>query len=638
MNIKEIITDEYKLNGLTIIVSIICVILSFFRISLFFIDLSWVAILLCGLPILYEAFIGLLNRDIKADVLVSMGIISSILIGEVFAAGVISVIMAIGGFLEDYTVKKTEEGIENIYNLNPINCRIILKYNTGNEKEVLTEVESIEIGDILKVLPGETIPVDGKVIQGATTVDESPLTGEPIPKDKKADSKVYSGTINTYGAFYMKALKVGKDSSIQKLINLIENARPEKAHIVRQADKWATWIVIIAFSLAVFTWFVTGQVIRAVTILVVFCPCGLVLATPTAIVAANGNLTKYGVLVRNGEIMEKLSKVKNIAFDKTGTLTYGKPEVIDIIPYNISSSELLKLAASVENNSEHPIGKAIVKKYKLNNFYKVEGFKLVVGGGVSAKILSKEVRLGNKSFIEQNTLVPKDFNLNDMEDNGSTIIYASYNNVFIGSIILHDVLRADSKYVINELKSDDINPIMLTGDNEFTGKYIASQLGINRYKTNCMPEDKINIIGEYEKEGKMIAFVGDGLNDGPALKKADVGIAMGGIGSDITISASDITLINDDIKYIPHLMNIARATMNKININIAISLTINFAAMFLAMFGIIGPVVGALIHNLGSVIVVVNSSLLLNYKTKSVITIDNLKFNKEKQLKVKNRI
>lgn len=630
MILRELIINEYKRNGIIILISIVSIFLSFLKIKLGLFDFAWIGILLCGIPIIKDAIIGLVfNHDIKADVLVSIGIISSIIIGEVFAASVISIIMAIGGYLEDYTVNKTENSMKSLYDLNPINSRIIINYNKTNEEEVFTDIDAVKVGDILKVLPGETIPVDGIIIKGSTTVDESPLTGESIPQDKKINSRILSGTINTYGTFYIKALKEGKNSSIQNLINLIEEAKPENANIVRQADKWATWIVFIALIMALGTWLITGQIIRAVTVLVVFCPCGLVLATPTAIVAANGNLSKLGILVRNGKTIEILSKINNIAFDKTGTLTYGKPRIINIIPYgNITKEELISLSSSIEKNSEHPIAKSINETFKKDynlNYLNVDNFKMILGQGVKGKLLDKdlnqklndyknnnqnEIFIGKKEYILNYTKIPNDL-LNKYEN--STIVYISTKNKFLGAIVLLDVLRSDSKSVINQLNNLGINSIMLTGDNYKTAKSISSQVNIGDFKSNCMPEDKLNIIKDYQNSDKKIAVIGDGINDGPALKKADVGIAMGGIGSDITVNASDITLINDNIKYLPHLFKISRKTLNKINFNIALSLAINFTAMFLAIFGIINPVIGALIHNLGSVLVIINSSLLLNY-------------------------
>ncbi|OWT32683.1 cation transporter [Methanobrevibacter sp. 87.7] len=633
MNVRELIANEYKRNGIIILISVFSILLSFLKIKIGLFDFAWVGILLCGIPIIKDAIIGLVfNHDIKADVLVSIGIISSIIIGEVFAAGVISVIMAIGGFLEDYIVNKTESSMKELYDLNPIDTRIILNYNKTNEEEVFTDIDAVKVGDILKVLPGETIPVDGVVIKGSTTIDESPLTGESIPQDKKINSEIFSGTINTFGTFYMKALKEGKNSSIQNLIRLIEESKPENAEIVRQVDKWATWIVVIAFIMALSTWFVTGQVIRAVTVLVVFCPCGLVLATPTAIVAANGNLSKFGILVRNGETIEVLSKIKNIAFDKTGTLTYGKPKVVDILPHgNIRKDELISICASLEKNSEHPIAKSIIETFKKDydmNYLKTDNFQMILSQGISGRLLDEDLNLklnnnsndnkneifiGKKDFISKFVNIPKEVVHSRYTSKASSIIYISTENKFLGAIVLLDILRSDSKSVINKLKELNVNSIMLTGDNYKTAEDIASQVDILNFKSNCMPTDKINVISDYQKSGKKIAVIGDGINDGPALKKADVGIAMGGIGSDITVNASDITLVNDDIKYIPHLFEISRKTLNKININIAISLTINFAAMFLAILGIIDPVIGALIHNIGSIIVVLNSSLLLNY-------------------------
>lgn len=606
-----------------IIISTISVILSFIGVKPYGFDLTWIAIVLCGIPIILEACEGLITKfDIKADVLVSIAIIASIIIGEVFAAGEIAVIMAIGGFLEEYTVGKTQTGIERLIDLTPQTATRL-----RNGKEEVIDAEKIEIGDILKVLPGEVIPADGTLIKGESSIDQSVLTGESMPVDKLAGDELFSGTINLYGTFTMKAEKSGSNNSLQKLIKLVESSKPENAEIVRQADKWATWVVIVAFIGAIATWLVTRDIIRSVTILVVFCPCALVLATPTAIMAAIGNLTKHGILVKDGESIETLAKIKTIILDKTGTLTYGNPELVEIIPYEskISKDDLIYQLTSLESNSEHPLAKSIVKYYKNNyteKLLEVTNFKVIIGKGVKGKIEGEEIIAGNKEFMcDKNIELPETYIKNNIEsylNTGSTAIYVARDGFLLGCIILSDILRENAESVISQIKDMDLNTALLTGDNKETGEYIASKVKVDTLKYNCLPEDKTSFIQDLQKQDERVAMIGDGINDAPSLKKADVGIAMGDVGSDISIDASNITLISGDIKEIPHLIKLSKRTVKIINSNIAFSLGLNFLAMFLAMLGILGPITGALVHNVGSVFVIIISASLLNYGRKKV--------------------
>ena len=347
-----------KKDIILLVLSGIALILSLTKILPLPFDIAWVAIILCGVPIVLEAIIGLATSfDIKADVLVSIALIASVCIGEDFAAGEVAFIMQVGALLEELTVAKARAGIEKLVHLTPQTARVL-----KNERETIIPAEKVQVGDILRVLPGESIPVDGIIVSGQTSIDQAVMTGESLPVDKAAGDEVSSGTVNQFGAFEMKATKVGEDSSIQRMIRLVQSADAGKAKIVTMADRWATWIVVIALSAAILTLAISGQIIRAVTILVVFCPCALVLATPTAIMAAIGNATKHGFLVREGGALERLAKVKIIAFDKTGTLTYGTPKVIKVnsVSSAYSEEEVYLLAASAEKLSEHPLGKAIV--------------------------------------------------------------------------------------------------------------------------------------------------------------------------------------------------------------------------------------------------------------------------------------
>ncbi len=595
------LTRDEKVDTLLIIISTISVITSFI-LSLDYI--AWIAVVLCGIPIFKECIDGLKEFDIKADLLVSIAIIASIIIGEVFAAGEIATIMAIGGFLEQYTVSKTQGRIEELINMTP---QVATRIKNNVEEKI--SVENVQVGDILKILPGESIPTDGVILSGETTIDQSTLTGEPLPVDKTVNDEVYSGTINLYGSFTMKTTKISQKSSLQKLIRLVESSKPENSKIVRTADAWARLIVVIAFIAAILTYLFTFEISRAVTILVVFCPCALVLATPTAIMAAIGNLTKYGILVKDGESLEEMAHVSEIIFDKTGTLTYGTPKVVKVISEN--PKEMAYLLTSIESKSEHPLAKAIVNHYKYNNLANVDGFKMHIGKGVSGTINGSKIIAGNKKLLESENIT-----LDNVEEpqNGEIIIYVAKDAKIIGEVHLADTLREKSKTTIKNLKKLRIKTTLLTGDNEKTAKLIAKQAKIRNVRFGCLPENKTEYIKEEQILGHKVAMIGDGINDAPSLRKANVGIAMGKIGSAISVEAANIALINDKIEYIPHLIRIARKTVHIINICIGFSLILNIIAMALAIFGIINPIEGALIHNIGSVVVILYSSTLVRYK------------------------
>ena len=636
LNIRDFFLDGEKRDILFIVISIISVILSLIGANLWRFDLIWIAVIFCGFPIFKEAIIGLYTEfDIKADVLVSIAIISSILIGELFAAGVIAIIMAIGGFLEEYTVSKTKAGIEKLIDLSPTKGTLIKNYNLDSETELVVPADLIRVGDILKVVPGEIIPVDGVIISGESSIDQSVMTGESIPIDKVVGDEVFSGTINLYGSFVMRATKKGEDSSLQKLIKLVESANPENAEVVKAADKWATFIVVIAFTCAILTLIFTGEIIRAVTILVVFCPCALVLATPTAIMASIGNLTNVGILVKEGISIEKLAKVDQIIFDKTGTLTYGKPVVTNVIPYDgnlddnlnmggndgVSEKDLIHLLASLESLSEHPLAKSIVKYYKENydeSLEKVSDFEMIIGKGVKAYLNGSKVYAGNEEFLNSSDIeIPKDFvgeNISEYLNLGATAIYLAKDENLLGAVLLSDILRDDASDLINQLDKLGVSSTLLTGDNKNAAENIASNVGINDLKYNCLPEDKISKIREFQSTNKKVAMIGDGINDAPALRQADIGISMGGVGSDISIEASDVCLVSDDIKYIPHLLALSRKTIRTINIGIGFALGLNIIATAMAAFGYLGPIGGAFVHNIGSVIVIIYSSMLLRFK------------------------
>lgn len=590
---------------------------SIFRLLPLPFDTAWIAIILCGLPIILEAVIGLITAfDIKADVLVSIALIASVCIGEYFAAGEVAFIMQLGALLEELTVSRARAGIEKLVRLTPRTARLLTE-----DGEQIIPAEQVKVGDKLRVLPGETVPVDGIILLGQTSVNQAVMTGESLPVDKTAGDEVSSGTVNQFGVFEMEAAKVGEDSSIQRMIRLVRSADAGKAKIVSLADRWATWIVVFALSAAVLTWLISGEIIRAVTILVVFCPCALVLATPAAIMAAIGNAAKHGFLVREGDALERLSKVSKVTFDKTGTLTRGTPTVIAVETVSgFTEKEIFAFAAAAEQLSEHPLGKAIVSCYRLKSGASPDPaseFSMIPGQGVTAAVNGRTVKAGSlrltgSAVFSTSAAAGAEKYLSE----GCTIIYLSIDDIPAGYLVLSDTLRRESPAVIRNIYALGIQPVLLTGDNQNAAGTIGRKLGIREIHANCLPENKLEHIEKCQKEGKQVCMIGDGINDAPALKKADVGIAMGGIGSDIAVEAADIALVDDEIRELPHLLALSRRMMTTIRANLTFSMGLNFLAITLAVTGLLGPVVGALVHNAGSVLVVINSAFLLRWRKK----------------------
>ena len=601
-----------------LVISGAALLISIFRILPLPFDAAWVAVFLCGIPIVLEAVIGLVTEfDIKADVLVSIALIASLCIGEDFAAGEVAFIMQLGALLEDLTVAKARDGIEKLVHLTPQNARVI-----RNGAETVIPAKEVEAGDILRVLPGETIPADGVILSGQTSINQAVMTGESLPVDKAEGDEVSSGTVNQFGSFEMRAVKFGEDSSIRRMIRLVQSADAGKAKIVRLADRWATWIVAIALLAALVTWLVTGMMIRAVTILVVFCPCALVLATPTAIMAAIGNATRHGFLVREGDALERLAAVKRVAFDKTGTLTYGMPQVTAVRSVDGEDMEdmLYLYAASAEQLSEHPLGKAVLRCFRQASsaeLFPPEQFQMLPGRGVSALINGREILAGNEGLLSEQGIALSESVCMDAKqylDKGSTVIYIAADERLAGYMVLSDTVRTESGRMVFELFSLGVVPVLLTGDHKNAADAIAGKLHINETHAGCLPKDKLEIIGSYQKRKEPVCMIGDGVNDAPALKRADVGIAMGGVGSDIAVDAADIVLVDDEIKELPHLLALSKRMMVTIKCNLSFSMGLNFLAIILAISGILNPVVGALVHNAGSVLVIINSALLLKWK------------------------
>lgn len=632
MFFKKWLDGQPKYTLVCVLISAVGVVLSLGKWLNAFVpvDFAWIAIILCGVPIVYGAICGLIfDHDVKADVLVSLALISCLITKEFFAAGEVAFIMQIGTLLEDFTSSRAQKGIQKLIKLTPQTARI---FRDG--QEVVVNAEEVKAGDILRVIAGESIPVDGVILEGSTTVNQAVMTGESIPVDKAAGDQVTSGTVNQFGTFTMKATKACADSSLQRMIRLAQQAEAEKAPIVHLADKWATWMVFAALAIAALTWIFTGEFLRAVTVLVVFCPCAFILATPTAILGGIGNLAKHGILVRSGDGLERLSKVTSLAFDKTGTLTYGKPEVTEILlaeNAGISREELLRLAAGAEKFSEHPLGKAIVSYYKKEQARPepdVKDFALVAGKGVRALVDGKLIFAGKTEYIEEIAENPLVEVAEKLKGQGATVIFvaqglekdmaqgeglelAQTQAKLLGLIALSDTLRQNASATIKKLEDQKIKCMLLTGDNKEVAAFIAEKAGIRDVHANLLPEEKMQIIKNAQNGKEKVCMVGDGINDSLALATSYAGIAMGGIGSDIAVESSDAVLISDDIKTLPYLFKMSKKAMKKVFVNITLSMAINLAALTLSVLGLLTPVTGALVHNCGSVLVVLNAALLL---------------------------
>ena len=585
-----------------------------------YLDPAWITIVICGIPLVYLAVSRLVYEHwVSSALLIVMAMIASIFIGEIFAAGEVCFIMALGALLEDYIVEKSKQGLKDLINLKPQEGRLIIDQN-GETVEKLVKAEEIEIGNILRVLPGEVIPVDGIIIDGDTSVDQSVMTGESLPLDRSKDDELFAGTLNLYGSIDMRATKVGKDSSLEKLIRMVEEADEKQAPTQRIADKWATWLVPIALFIAIGAYIATWNIERAVTILVVFCPCALILATPTAIMAAIGQATKQGVLIKSGQALETMGNVDCITFDKTGTLTYGNLEVSDVIPFdnNISKEQLLQYVTVSEVKSEHPIGKAIVNHAQNEGFSyeNPEEFKMIPGKGVQATYKNNKIYSGTVNFMQENNMQLDDKELEQLDKlrfEGKVSILVALNDKIIGIIGLSDVLRENANAVVSSLENDLNTDIeLLTGDNHKAANYFASKIGINNIHSELLPENKVEIVQQLKDSGKTVCMVGDGVNDAPALKTADVSVAMGGMGSDIAIEAADIALLGDDIEKLPYLKKLSNSTLFIIHLSITISMIINAVAIICSVLGLLNPITGALVHNIGSCAVVLLAASLYN--------------------------
>lgn len=617
---KKLLLSREKQNIIIVIISAISLVLSITNFLNPTIDWAWIAVILCGAPMMRDALIEIIvNHNIKAGVLVSIALIASVSLNMIFVAGEVSFIMALGTLLEDATTRRTEIAIKKLLTVLPQTVTLI-----KGKEQITCKIEDVKKGDTIRVVPGEVLTFDGVITKGETSINQAYITGESMPVDKVKGDKVFSGTLNQFGTFEMKVTEDKENSSLQKLVRLVEKAELEKVEIVRKADIWATWVVIIALTIAILTFIFTKEIVRAVSVLVVFCPCALVLATPTAIMAGIGNASKNGILIKNGTILEIFNKVNAFLFDKTGTLTYGTPEVTAIKSFNkeLNEDKLINLVGNIEKHSEHVIGKAITEyaKESINKDSKdVKDFKLLIGKGVTGTIDNLNIYAGNKKLLKENNIdisKEQEKEITKYSKKGANIIYVAFDASLQGFVVLEDTIKETTGNIIEKLNKQKVETVLLTGDNENNANNIASLLNIKTVYSECSPEHKLNIVENFGKEGKKVCMLGDGINDAPALKKADVGIAMGKIGSDMAIDSADIVLISDDINKISYIRQLSSKVIKTIYINLTISMTINFVFVLLSIMGLLTPIQGAIVHNIGSFGVILNSALILRWRAK----------------------
>lgn len=583
-------------------------------------DPAWITIVISGIPLLYLAIWRIIHNPgiskISSALLICIAMFAAIAIGDLFAAGEVVFIMAIGALLEEATTNRAKKGLKKLISLAPTKGRRL-----KDGKEEMIPAEEIQQGDILRILPGETIPVDGTIISGETSVDQSIMTGESLPVDKGVGEEVFCGTINRFGSIDISATKVEENSSLQKLIRMVQDAENKQAPMQRIADRVASWLVPVALLIAILAYVFSGNIVTAVTVLVVFCPCALVLATPTAIMAAIGQATKHGVIIKSGEALEKMGKVDTIAFDKTGTLTYGRLDVSDMISFDesISETDLLSLAASAEAKSEHPLGKAIVAYAKAKEVPLAEStaFRMTTGKGIFAEVDNRNLLCGNEKFLTENGISIDNqvqSALEQLRTQGKASILVAEDQKCIGVIALSDVLRPEAKDMVSRLSDMHTRTVLLTGDHQKTADYFAQQVGISEVRAELLPEEKVQSIEKLQAENHKVCMIGDGVNDAPALKTADVSVAMGSMGSDIAVDAAEVALMSDDISKIPYLKRLSNATVKTIKVSITLSMCINFAAIVLSLMEVLTPTTGALVHNAGSCFVVLIAALLYDRK------------------------
>ena len=573
-----------------------------------------------GWPVFMLAVGNILRDfDLTAGVMVSVAMIAALVVGEYGAMALVAFMMVIGEALEDFTREKADQALKELNELVP--AMVTLRMD-GVDTEV--PISQVRKRDIVLVRPGGRVPVDGVIVEGDASVDQSSITGESMPIDKGVGGNVFAGTIVPSGAISIEVEAVGETTNLGKMIHLVEEAQSTQAPVQRIANRYAQFFAPVSIMIAGITWLVTGEPLRGVTMLVAICPCALVLATPTAVVAAIGNTARNGVLVKHGTAMEQVGKVDIVAFDKTGTVTFGEPVVTGVFPLNgYTEDDLLRVTASAERSSEHPLARAIIKEAYAREIElsTPENFEAIAGHGISASVDGKAVSIGEKMLGQKKIQLNGDESgvIESSKAEGYTVIPVAVDGTVAGYINVADTVRPESKKAIDDLRKLGISrTLLITGDSETVGEKVGAELGVTETYTEVLPERKLEIIRELQAEGHKVAYIGDGVNDAPALAAADVGIAMGSIGTAVAMETADVVLLTDEIGQVPYLIELSQATMANIKTNIAVSMTIVLGTVAVSALGMIGPVIGAIMHEVAAVPVIANAATLIGWKSKKL--------------------
>ena len=573
-----------------------------------------------GWPVFMLAVGNILRDfDLTAGVMVSVAMIAALVVGEYGAMALVAFMMVIGEALEDFTREKADQALKELNELVP--AMVTLRMD-GVDTEV--PISQVRKRDIVLVRPGGRVPVDGVIVEGDASVDQSSITGESMPIDKGVGGNVFAGTIVSSGAISIEVEAVCETTNLGKMIHLVEEAQSTQAPVQRIANRYAQFFAPVSIMIAGITWLVTGEPLRGVTMLVAICPCALVLATPTAVVAAIGNTARNGVLVKHGTAMEQVGKVDIVAFDKTGTVTFGEPVVTGVFPLNgYTEDDLLRVTASAERSSEHPLARAIIKEAYAREIElsTPENFEAIAGHGISASVDGKAVSIGEKMLGQKKIQLNGDESgvIESSKAEGYTVIPVAVDGTVAGYINVADTVRPESKKAIDDLRKLGISrTLLITGDSETVGEKVGAELGVTETYTEVLPERKLEIIRELQAEGHKVAYIGDGVNDAPALAAADVGIAMGSIGTAVAMETADVVLLTDEIGQVPYLIELSQATMANIKTNIAVSMTIVLGTVAVSALGMIGPVIGAIMHEVAAVPVIANAATLIGWKSKKL--------------------
>jgi Cd2+/Zn2+-exporting ATPase len=566
----------------------------------------------------WSAIQGIRKRDFTADIPVSLATVAAIIIGQYSAAAIVAVLLLLGGMLEEFVSARAGNALDELSKLLP--DRVTIR---RDGEDLVVPLEEVQSGDLVLVRSGDRISVDGTISLGTASVNQAAITGESLPIEKQVGDLVYAGTLNEVGALEVRATSVGTETTLGQIRRMVEEAQQQKAPIERILNRYAKFYTPAALILGALVWWWSGDILRAITILIVFCPCVMVLATPTALVASIGNAALRGSLVKKGATIEAMAKVTAVAFDKTGTLTFGKPRLTAVQPLGqMGETELLRLAAIAEKLSEHPLGRAVVQEALARGLVvpDPEEFTVLPGLGVRARINNDEVVIGRPRLLSEQG-IPIEGNVvvraRNLAAVGRTVILVAHDRRVVGMLVLEDTLRPEAGQVITRLKKLGIHTVLVTGDNTVTAERIAGELGISEVHAEVLPAQKVEIVKQLQAQGFNVAFVGDGVNDGPALATANVGVAMGLGGTDVAIETAEIALLSDDLTKLPHLSSLSRQAMRAIKQNLIFSLSVLAIAVGLAIPGILLPVTGALLHELSSIPVIANSARLIGIKERT---------------------